>query len=65
MNRVNVPLAKLMYDGLDEFRVPPNLGVILQLGVVDGDASCRMDAQGLTRTLKLIRPHFALPIIIS
>jgi hypothetical protein len=43
-NRIDLPLPHvLVHNALDEVGIPPDSGVVLQLGVVQGDASLGMD----------------------
>jgi hypothetical protein len=43
-NRIDLPLPHvLVHNSLDEVGIPPDSGVVLQLGVVQGDASLGMD----------------------
>jgi hypothetical protein len=55
----------LMHNAFDEFGIPPDLGIVLQPGMVHGDASLGVDAQGLTRPLELMYPRVADSIIIT
>ena len=65
-NGINLPfLHVLMHNAFDEFGIPPDLGIVLQSGMVHGDASLGVDAQGLTRPLEFMYPRVADSIIIT
>lgn len=53
-----------MNQSLDELSIPPDSRVILEILVINRDASLFVDAQGLARTYQLLFPRLTNPVII-
>lgn len=53
-----------MDQRLDELSIPPDSRVILQVLVVNRDASSLVDAQGLARAYQLLSPRLTNPVVI-
>jgi hypothetical protein len=65
-NRIDLPLSHvLVHNVLDEVGIPPDPGVVLQLWVVQGDASLGVDAQGMARALELLNSCLAQAVVVA
>ena len=63
---VYLPLINVLgHDALDECRVPPDLGVVLQLWTIKGDAPPLVDSQRLARTCELLQTFLPDAVIIA
>ena len=64
--RVNLPVKHVLVHYLsDKIGVPPHRRVVLEVGMVEGDASLLVDAQSSARACQLLPPQVANPVVVA
>jgi hypothetical protein len=64
--QVNIPFLNVRRNKvLDQILIPPFLGIILQLGIVQDDAAIRDDAQHRAAIMDFLSATVAYSLVIS
>ena len=62
---VHLPLAHVVvHDARNQVGIPPDFGVVLELGVVEGDAPLPVNSKGMTRSRELRSPQIPNAVIV-